>query len=152
MTENQILDDFPSEDLNIRPNKSTLLMVCAILIVGFFSYVLNTYYFQNVTLDTLIGIVYTIGRMWAIVLLIKFGTINKSQTLYQLILTFVGIAILGNIFILQHWPYGKILNVIGSVGIPILYIIRYFKKEFKNLLDNLNLLVVKPLGPYFKLQ
>jgi len=154
MTDNQILDDIPAEKQHLRQNKTTLLTICALLVVGLFSYYLNSYYFQNATLDTLLGLVNAIARIWAIVILIRNGTLLKTHPLYQLILFFFGIAIIGNLFKLQHWPYSNVILVLGLLGIPIIYAIRFIKKQNKNALDLLKFIWVTVLfiGELFRIQ
>ncbi|MBK7856901.1 MAG: hypothetical protein IPJ79_20225 [Bacteroidetes bacterium] len=142
MTDNQVLDNFPADKKNVRQNKSTLITICVLLIVGLIGELTNTYYFHNAMFDTIVGIASSIGQLWGIILLIKDGPLLKTRPYFQLILFFFGITIIGSLFKIQHWPWAGIMLTIGLLGIATIYAIRFLKKQNKKRLDILKFLWV----------
>lgn len=52
------------------------------------------------------------------------------------------VLIFGALFKVMHWPYAKVLMLIGSVVIGLLYAIRFVNKKTKTKLDNVKLAII----------
>lgn len=75
-----------------------------------------------------------LGAIW----IYAAGTLRKSR-IRNLLYLGIGIFWIGQTFILQHWPAGRMLLLVGTITIIVSYSIHFLKKAGKTYLDWLKL-------------
>lgn len=82
-----------------------------------------------------------LGQLLALVLLVNSGTIIGTGY-FRLILLLCGVALVGGLFKIMHYPGADVLLVASLVGIALTYALRFARKPYRGQLDILKLLLV----------
>jgi hypothetical protein len=90
------------------------------------------------------GILESVERLislgWIIVMLRTSGF--TKTVYYKVILVLCGLLLFGAVFKIQHWPISNPVLLSGCLGIVIVYLIRFWNKKKKGLLDYLKVIWV----------
>jgi hypothetical protein len=73
--------------------------------------------------------------------LLKNGSFFQSRH-FRLVSLAFAVIILGTLFKIMHWPFAAPLLIIGMLIIPVIYLIHYYYKPEKEVLDLLKLIWV----------
>lgn len=71
-------------------------------------------------------------------MLLLHGTFIKRKY-FKILKGIMAIVIIGILFAIMHWPYGKLMLVSGLIGIMITYLFSFLSKPIKNRLDIIKL-------------
>lgn len=71
-------------------------------------------------------------------MLLLHGTFIKTKYI-KIAQGIFAISIVGVLFTIMRWPYGKLMLISGLIGIVIVYLLSFLKKPIKNRLDILKL-------------
>ena len=77
---------------------------------------------------------FSISGVLGQVMLIRNGTLTKT-IYFKFIMFCWAIITIGALFKIMHWPGGAIMLTVGTLGITVIYTIRFIKKTTKTQLD-----------------
>jgi len=122
-------------------NRSLVFSFCVSVFFVILGYTMN--YFKP---DELPG-TYLIGLMEKIALLFGFFIILRTSTIqhtnyFRVLLICLSLIMIGSLFTLQHWAYGKLIILIALSVVIVTYSFRFIQKKKKNFSDFLKLFLV----------
>jgi hypothetical protein len=121
----------------LKENNIIVSFIGLCLITGLLSELL--FFVDIILYEELIRSVSAIGRIGALILLLRQGTLVNSKPFFQLILVFLGLTVIGALMKIMHWPFASPILLIGLVCTPIIYVLHFLKKHSKHRLDVLKL-------------
>lgn len=111
------------------------VVILILLIIGIIGELLL--YFKIDTFATILEILSALGRIAAIIILLKEGSFIRSRILITILSLFIFIVLVGMLFKILHWEGADLLLMIGLTGIPFVYLVHFFRKKNKKITDYL---------------
>ena len=113
------------------------LIILIILIIAIIGEVLLYYNVHD--LDSLQRIISAFGRLAALIILLKEGSLMKSKMFITLMVLLI-ISVAGFLIKILHWAGADLMIMIGLSGISLVYIIHFLLKKAKKLTDYLKVI------------
>lgn len=114
------------------------LIILIILIIAIIGEVLLYYNVHD--LDSLQRIISAFGRLAALIILLKEGSLIKSKLFITLMVLLIITSVAGFLIKILHWAGADLMIMIGLSGISLVYIIHFLLKKAKKLTDYLKVI------------
>lgn len=122
-------------------NFKSLLVLDAILVgLGVIGIIIYQFVSIPQTFVKAIDLCSNLGRILALLLIYFAGTLKHTKWPKRLIFIFFAFTLIGILFILEHLPLGRMIHYLSLLGIAIIYLFHFFKKQKKGALDYVKLL------------